>query len=384
MSSYYHESPRAYRPPPRHPLVNLLVPLLFLAGLCVLLVWWFRWHAGTDDAEAVPRTVTPRGDLAADEQATIALFKSARPSVVHITSLIREQNFLSLDVQQIPKGTGSGFIWDQDGHIVTNFHVVQDADSCQVTLDDQSTYEGRPVGVYADKDIAVLRIDAPKSKLIPIPIGTSHDLQVGQKAFAIGNPFGLDHTLTTGIVSALGRQIRSVTQQPIKNVIQTDAAINPGNSGGPLLDSFGRLIGVNTAIYSPSGTSAGIGFAIPVDEVNRAVPQIIRHGKVVRPGLGAVLAEDQVMNRLGLKGALILHVDPNGPAAKAGLRPLRRDASGRRYLADIIVAMDGKPVQSKDDLYSALEQYKVGDIVTVTVLRGDERQDVQVTLGPTS
>jgi S1-C subfamily serine protease len=223
----------------------------------------------------------PRGELAADEQSTIALYKRCAPSVVHITSLARQTNPYTLNVQQIPRGTGSGFVWSKDGFVVTNYHVIQGASGATVTLADGTSHRARLVGAYPDKDLAVLRIDAPAAALYPIDVGTSADLQVGQKVFAIGNPFGLDQTLTTGVISALNREIESVTGRPIRGVVQTDAAINPGNSGGPLLDSYGRLIGVNTAIASPNGASAGIGFAIPVDEVNRVVPELIAKGKAV-------------------------------------------------------------------------------------------------------
>jgi len=228
---------------------------------------FWPWRSSGVDLSALPRAITPRGDLAEEEKTTIALFRQASPSVVHITTLAVRQDAFSLDVFQIPQGTGSGFVWDNQGRIVTNFHVIRDADAAQVTLADHSSWKARLVGAYPDKDLAVLMVDAPKDRLHPIAIGTSHDLQVGQRLFAIGNPFGLDQSLTTGIISALGREIESVNRRAIKDMIQTDAAINPGNSGGPLLDSSGRLIGVNTAIYSPSGASAGIGFAIPVDEV---------------------------------------------------------------------------------------------------------------------
>ena len=254
----------------------------------------------------------------------LRVWRQASPAVVHITTLAVRQDAFSFNVLQIPQGTGSGFIWDAAGHVVTNFHVIREADAATVTMADHSTWKAHLVGAYPDKDLAVLRVDAPSASLHPIPIGTSHDLQVGQKVFAIGNPFGLDQSLTTGIISALGREIQSVTQRPIKDVIQTDAAINPGNSGGPLLDSAGRLIGVNTAIYSPSGVSAGIGFAIPVDEVNRLVPQLIRHGRVIRPGLGIQVGPARLAAELGLSGVLILGVVPDGPAPKAGIRPTRR------------------------------------------------------------
>lgn len=327
-----------------------------------------------------PRLVTPRGDLAADEQATIELFQQASPSVVYITSLTVQRSFFNLNILEIPQGNGSGFVWDQQGHIVTNFHVIQNADAAQVTLADQSTWEARLIGVAPEKDLAVLRIEAPKEKLRPIPLGTSHELKVGQKAFAIGNPFGLDQTLTTGIVSALGREIESVAGIQIPDVIQTDAAINPGNSGGPLLDSGGRLIGVNTAIYSPSGASAGVGFAIPVDTVNWVVPDLIAYGKLIRPTLGVQTASPQLTQRLGIEGALILNVLPGSGAEQAGLRPTRRDAFGRVKLGDIIVAIDDYPVRSSNDLILLLEKRKAGEKVRVTVLRDDQKYQVEIIL----
>jgi len=225
-----------------------------------------------------------------------------------------------------------------------------------------------------------LRIDAPANKLRAIPVGTSKDLQVGQSVFAIGNPFGLDQSLTTGVISALGREIESVTRRPIQGVIQTDAAINPGNSGGPLLDSAGRLIGVNTAIYSPSGASAGIGFAIPVDTVNRIVPELIRSGKVTRPGMGIQVAEDQIAERLGVTGVLVVEVTQGSAAAKAGMRPTRREASGRVRLGDVITAIDGKKVVSSNELFLLLEKFKVGDSINVSLLRDGKAVQVKVTL----
>jgi S1-C subfamily serine protease len=289
-----------------------------------------------------------------------------------------------LNLFEIPQGSGSGFIWDQEGHVITNFHVIQDAlrggGSAKVTLADQSAWDARLVGVAPDKDLAVLSIHTPQHLLKPLAIGTSKDLLVGQKVFAIGNPFGLDQTLTTGIISALGREITSVNGRTITGVIQTDAAINPGNSGGPLLDSAGRLIGVNTAIYSSSGSSAGIGFAVPVDIVNRVVPQIIRYGRVMRPQLGVRLAEDTVSRRWGLPGVLILQIEPGSGAEAAGLQGTRIDARGRPSLGDIIVGIESDSVENADDLMNALEKYQAGDTVTVTVVRGDERLRVPVTI----
>ncbi len=316
------------------------------------------------------------------EKTNIDIYKQTKPSVVHITSLTVQRDDWSLNVQEVPEGTGSGFVWDKGGHVVTNFHVIKGADGAQVTLADHTTWRATLVGAAPDKDLAVLHIDAPKDKLAPIPIGKSSDLQVGQMAYAIGNPFGLDLTLTTGVVSALGREIQSVTKRTIKNVIQTDAAINPGNSGGPLLDSAGRLIGVNTAIYSPSGSNAGIGFAIPVDEVNRVVPQLIKNGKVERPGLGVQVAHDQLAHELGVrKGALLVRTFRNGPAAKAGLRPTRRDDDGDIRLGDVILAVDDKPVEKANELFDVLETYKIGDTVKLTILREDEQMQVKATLG---
>ena len=281
---YSYDPPRPPRPPRPRPTINkgMLTVLCLLAGLLL----WRSWHSAMAPPAAPPRAITPRGDLAADEKSTIELFREASPSVAYITTLAVRRDRFSLNVTEIPQGTGSGFLYDDQGHVVTNFHVIQDADEARVTLADGSTYDGFLVGTEPDLDLAVLRIRAAPGRLKPLPLGTSGDLEVGQKVFAIGSPFGLDQTLTTGVISGLGREIQAVTGRAIRGVIQTDAAINPGNSGGPLLDSAGRLIGVNTAIYSPSGTYAGVGFAVPVDLVNRAVPQLIQHGKVARPGTG--------------------------------------------------------------------------------------------------
>jgi S1-C subfamily serine protease len=246
---------------------------------------------------------------------------------------------------------------------------------------DQSVHQASQIWADPDKDIAVLWIDVPRDKLHPIPIGTSHDLKVGQIVYALGDPFGLDQTMTTGMVSALGRTIETSGGQPISGAIQTSAAINPGNSGGPLLDSAGRLIGMNTAILSPSGAFAGIGFAIPVDEINQIVPQLIAHGKVVRPRLGVQVAPDQLARRLGVdEGALVLKVVPNSAAAKAGLRGTERSKGEHIHLGDVIVAVDGKAIANGKELSAAVQQHKVGDTVKLTIIRDDKRQDVQVTL----
>ena len=359
-------------------IFRLLLVLLVLGALFTWRFWANR--AVPLNPDAVSRSITPRGKLAADETSTIRLFRKASPSVVNITALAVRRDIFTLNLMQIPEGTGSGFVWDRDGHIVTNFHVIQNADIAQVTLADHSNWKARRIGVAPDQDLAVLRIDAPRERLKPTPIGTSDDLQVGQKVFAIGNPFGLDQTLTTGIISALGREIESVTRRPISGVIQIDAAINPGNSGGPLLDSSGRLIGVNTAIFSPSGASVGIGFALPVDTVNRIVPQLIRHGKVIRPGLGIQVADDQIARELNLSGVLIVDVKQGSAGERAGLRPTTRDFMGQIVLGDVIVAIDGKRVKSVKDLFIVLEKYQVGQTVTVTILRGESREEIKVAL----
>ena len=358
--------------------------LLLVAVLAAL--WWFKpWQQFVPAApkpEAIPRPVAARGALAEDEQNNISVFKSVSPSVVNITTLAAQRGFFSSDVLQVPRGTGSGFMWDDRGHVVTNFHVIQGASGAQVTLWDQSSWRAALVGAFPDRDLAVLRIDAPREKLQPIIIGVSKDLIVGQKVYAIGNPFGLDQSLTTGIVSALNREIESVTQRTIRNVIQTDAAINPGNSGGPLLDSAGRLIGVNTAIFSPSGASAGVGFAIPVDEVNRIVPKLIRDGKFIRPALGIQAAPPQLQQTLKLpEGVAIAGVLKDSPAQKLGLQPFTRAQDGNVVLGDIIVGFDGKPVASLDDLLGLLEQHQPGDTVPITILRGGQKLEQQITLG---
>ncbi len=336
--------------------------------------------ATLNDPKAAPRAVSPRGELWPDERSTIGLFRQASPAVVNITAIGVQRDLFTLNLYQIPQGTGSGFVWDTKGNIITNFHVIQNAAAARVTLGDQSDWKAQVVGVAADKDLAVLRIDAPPNRLRPIPLGSSKELQVGQSVFAIGNPFGLDQSLTTGVISALGREIDSVTRRPIQGVIQTDAAINPGNSGGPLLDSAGRLIGVNTQIYSPTGASAGIGFAIPVDTVNRIVPELIRSGKIIRPGLGIELAEEQIAKKIGINGVLIVDVMRGGPAAKAGIRPTRRESSGRVILGDVITAIEGKKVESPNDLFLILEDHQVGDVVTVALLRDGKTVQTKVTL----
>ncbi len=331
--------------------------------------------------EATSRPVTPKGNLTERERTRTELFEEVSPSVVYITSVALRRDFFRFNVMEIPRGTGSGFVWDDRGNIVTNYHVISNADRAEVTLADGSTWEASLVGTAREKDLAVLQIEAPRSQLRPIRVGTSSDLKVGQDVLAIGNPFGYDQTLTTGIVSALGREIESIDGIPIRNVIQTDAAINPGNSGGPLLDSAGRLIGVNTAIVSPSGGYAGVGFAIPIDTVNWVVPQLIAYGKVRRPTLGVELAPDHVVRRSRIEGAVVIGVTEGSSAARAGVRPAYRDRRGRVIVGDVIVAIDGNQVRTAGELGLILERYREGDIVTVTIDREGREKEVRLTLG---
>ena len=356
----------------------LLAALGFAVG-----VGWRSLSAAPQVDAALPRPVAAPIELGRGERDTVELFRRAAPSVTFITSLARRRDFFSLNVYEIPQGTGSGFVWDELGHVVTNYHVISGSSRAQVTLADQSTWDASLVGLAPEKDLAVLRIEAPAEALDPVLVGSSSDLQVGQQVLAIGNPFGLDQSLTTGVISALGREIESQTGQPIRDAIQTDAAINPGNSGGPLLDSGGRLIGVNTAIVSPSGAYAGIGFAIPVDTVNWVVPELISHGRIQRPTLGVELASEQLLERWELKGALIMGVYRGSGAEGAGLQPTYRDRRGRVVPGDLIVSLDGRAVESGLDLILLLERYRAGDRVLVGVERDGEKRQVEVVLGPT-
>ena len=338
----------------------------------------------TEEYEAPKRTSLPQSGLTAAERATINLFEKATPSVVFITTSDVRRNYFTRDLYESKSGSGSGFIWDYNGHIITNYHVVRGADKISVTLSDQTTYQAEKVGVAPEKDLAVLKIIAPEEKLNPVRVGRSYNLKVGQSVYAIGNPFGLDQTLTTGIVSALGREINSLANIPIKDVIQTDAAINPGNSGGPLLNSSGELIGVNTAIYSPSGASAGIGFSIPVDIVKWVVPDLIEHGRLQRPTLGVGLFPNQATQRMGLDGVLIMSVEEGGAAAKAGIQPTYRDRNGRLHLGDIIVGINDEKIKNQNDLLLALEKYEVGEQINIVIERGEERKTLDLTLDPSN
>jgi len=373
----YHEHPYPAARPRSQTWLTLLLLILVLLFVFKEARTWLSdlYYQG-----AQPRAVTARGDLAEDEKGTIALFKSVSPSVVYITTMTVRHELFSSRALEVPQGAGSGFVWDENGYLVTNFHVIANAQGARVTLADQSTWPAQLVGAEPDKDIAVLKIDAPKHLLPPLALGTSNDLQVGQKVFAIGNPFGFDQTLTTGVISGLGREIVSASGRPIQGVIQTDAAINPGNSGGPLLDSAGRLIGINTAIYSPSGTYAGVGFAVPVDVVNRIVPQLVRGEKLKKPGLGIQWVPEYAVSRLGLEGVLILNVTPGSAADKAGLQPTRRDSFDNLILGDLIVGADGKPIRNVNDLFRVLDAHEVGDTVRFTIVRNNRKADVEIQL----
>jgi len=335
---------------------------------------------------AVPVPVSPRGDLAPSEQTTIELFEAARDSVVSITTAREVFDPWTRSTQNVPRGTGSGFVWDEAGHIVTNHHVIAGASAAQIRLADGRTFRAGLVGAAPAHDLAVLRIRARQATPAPLPIGRSGDLQVGQTVLAIGNPFGLDWTLTTGVVSALGREIPTGGGDTIEGLIQTDAAINPGNSGGPLIDSAGRLIGVNTAIYSPSGSSAGIGCAVPVDVVHRVVPRLIVRGRYSAPVLGVM--HDERVNLLGrrngIEGVLVLGVQPGSPAQAAGLEPAGQTARGRLVPGDVIVGLGGRPVVTSDDLMDALDAHRPGEVVALELERNGKRRTVDVELAAPS
>lgn len=333
--------------------------------------------------EPAPRKVVPRAALGSEESATIGIFRKASSSVVYITTLDKVINLWTMNVKEVPRGTGSGFIWDEQGHIVTNYHVVAGAKGAQVRLADQRGYAAELVGASPDHDLAVLRIKVSGQKPAPLPLGSSGDLQVGQRVLAIGNPFGFDHTLTTGVISALNRSIDGEDGNAIHRLIQIDAAINPGNSGGPLLDSAGRLIGVNTAIYSPSGASAGIGFAVPADTVNRVVPELIAFGYYRRPVAGFNVIDRVsivVLQQMGVKGVLLLDVTPGSPAAQAGLRGSRVSRDGTVVAGDVLQSIDGTPVSKSADIDRILSGKRIGDRLTLGLLRDGKPAQVVITL----
>ena len=366
----------------------IILLLLFLTvAVGFLLAERFARRGKLSPSQAV-RPVTPRGDLDDAEKSTIELFQKSSQSVVHVTSLIRQQRSMFERGRTQKRGTGSGFVWDENGHIVTNLHVLVGSNEFLVTFADQTQVEAKVVGLAQHKDLALLKVDVDQDSLRPIAIGESSNLQVGQHVFAIGNPFGLDQTLTTGVISGLGREIKSQTDRTITDVVQTDAAINPGNSGGPLLDSAGRLIGVNTQIVSASGASDGISFAIPVDTLQRVIPQLITHGRVITPSLGIHFLHPQILRQVGVavKGVLVRDTLPDGPAEDAGVLPFRFDANGQVIFGDVLVGLDDQEIQNADDLYQALESHAVGDRVKLHVVRAANREEPQqlsldVTLG---
>ena len=317
-----------------------------------------------------------------DEENNIEIFKRSSPSVVHITNSRLVRSFYSLNPQEVPQGTGTGFIWNQEGYIVTNFHVIQQANVVTVTLQDGTSYEAVPVGSDPDKDLAVLRINVAEPALSPIILGDSSLLEVGRKVIAIGNPFGLDTTMTVGVVSALGREIDSISRRKIRDVIQTDAAINPGNSGGPLLNSLGQLVGVNTAIYSPSGVNSGIGFAIPVNTVKRIVPELITFGRVQTPILGIthIPQPDYYRELWGIEGVIVMDVVPGADPAQVGMRGLRRVQRGRIQLGDVIFEIDGESVSNEDDYANIMEQHRAGDVVNIKTRRDNRVMNYDIEL----
>jgi S1-C subfamily serine protease len=321
------------------------------------------------------------GALLETERNSIAVFRDAAPSTVFVTQSRVVVDDFEGTASEVPAGSGSGFIWDEAGHIVTNFHVIEGAQSITIKLQDEKTLPAQVVGAEPRKDIAVLKVNAPPGSLKPLRVANPKDrLEVGQKAIAIGNPFGLDHTLTTGSVSALGRQMQGAGGVTIRDMIQTDAAINPGNSGGPLLDSSGRLIGMNTMIFSRSGSSAGIGFAVPVQTIARVVPQLIAKGRVEQVGFGIQVDPAQrVERRFGIPGVVVLRVDPSGPGARAGLQGVSRTPRGLA-LGDVVVGIDGKPINDYDDLYNALDSRKAGEKAKLQVRRGDKALTLEVDL----
>jgi S1-C subfamily serine protease len=324
------------------------------------------------------RTTSTEG-LTPDEVNNIEIFNKTNKSVVYVTNSKIRRDYFTLNIYEIPAGTGTGFIWNKDGLVVTNYHVIEGASKVEITLWDRSAWEAEIVGVAPGKDLAVLKIKAPKRLLFPVTPGSSSKLLVGRKVLAIGNPFGLDTTLTVGVISALGREIE-ISGRRIEGLIQTDAAINPGNSGGPLLNSKGELIGVNTLIYSPSGASSGVGFSIPVDSVLKIIPQLIKHGKIMRPVIGISILDDSIARQYQINGVVVLDVAKNRSAAKAGIKGISRDRRGNISLGDIITKVDKYDIRNQNDLYLALEKYKPGDKVIVVTTRNGRTMRFKITL----
>ena len=342
------------------------------AVVALALVWPLA-ACGREDTSAAPRPVASRGALQAEEQAVVTLFEQSAPSVAYITTeTVQRGTFGGAEVSQ---GAGSGFVWDASGHVVTNFHVVKGARKVFVRLDAGKPIEAEPVGGAAEYDLAVLRLKSVPKNLRPVPVGTSRDLRIGQTVYAIGNPFGLQRTLTKGLVSALDRELPTANFREVAGVIQTDAAINPGNSGGPLLDSAGRLIGVNSAIRSASGSSSGIGFAIPADLVNRVVPALISKGHAPLPGIGVTPVRPDLVARAGISGVVLAEVGRGTPAAQAGLVAMNRRSGD---LGDVITAVNGRAVDTLSDFVAELERAGVDTQVELSVKRGERERRVRV------
>ncbi|MGZ3787967.1 MAG: S1C family serine protease [Bacteriovorax sp.] len=348
-------------------------------SLVVLLMSFLCSHS-----YSAPANKTELGMLLENERNSISVFQNVADSVVNVSNMRKARSMFDMDATEVESGMGSGFVWDRSGYIVTNYHVVDGGDSFLIAFkDDKKQYRAKLVGADPKKDIAVLKLDEMPKNLRPIVPGDSKGLQVGQKALAIGNPLGFDHSLTTGTVSALERSIKGYGGVSINGMIQTDASINPGNSGGALLDSQGKLIGINTMIFNGAGASAsaGLGFAIPVDIVKTIVPQLIKYGKVIRPGLGVAILEEYYAARFGLReGVMVKYVDPKGPSGKAGLRGISRNRLGEYYIGDIIVGIDNNPVKSYDDLYSVIDKYKIGDVVKLKYIRDNKERTVSIPL----
>lgn len=373
-----------YRLSARQILGIALLSAFFAAGSVIVFNKTSRLFQPRSAAftEATPAGITDPS-LATDEQNNVEVYKAISPGVVFITSTTYQRDFFG-EVEE-GQGSGSGSVIDDQGNILTNYHVIEGSQKLTVSFGGEKAYPAKVVGGDPDTDLAVIKVEAPRDVLHVVPLGDSENLVVGQKVLAIGNPFGLDRTLTTGVISGLQRPIRARNNHPIEGAIQTDASINPGNSGGPLLDSHGRMIGINSQILSPSGASAGVGFAIPVNIAKRIVPQLIQNGTVRRPKLGIapypVKGIDSSQVRLPVsEGVMIYNMDPNGAAAAAGLRPLKQTEDGDIILGDIIVAIDGEKVSTNDDLFRILDKHQVGDVVKVEVARESGRVTVPVRL----
>lgn len=347
-------------------VLQLVTPLLLNS------VEYLDLHAMTDAAA-----------LTQAENSVIRVFEQNQPSVVYITNLAYRRDAFTMNQLEIPQGAGSGIVWDTNGHVVTNFHVVRGSSDLMVKLSEAEETEAKIIGVDEDKDIAVLELSKPLKHAKPVTLSTgSRNLKVGQSTYAIGNPFGLDHTLTTGVISGLGREIASgATGRPILDVIQTDCSINPGNSGGPLLNSNGEVIGINTAIFSSTGMNAGVGFAINIDDVRNSVEQILERGYVSKPLIGISFAPDPAVDQLGISGVLVLSAKTGSPAEAAGIKGTERDEYGRLVLGDIITGVDGVQVKQSSDLFKVLNRRNVGDSLDLEILRGDSKIHVSVTLG---